>query len=105
MEAIFTVSKNADIIFDLRNFGISGFKNATNKKEGRNIPMVAANAPLIPPICHPIKVAEEKTGPGVNCPTAMASINCSLNPSMPRTPDVNLILVIDHRRDLNDCHP
>ncbi len=39
MEAIFTVSKNADIIFDLRNFGISGFKNATNKKEGRNIPI------------------------------------------------------------------
>lgn len=26
-----------------------------------------------------VKVTDEKTGPGVNCPTAIASINCVLN--------------------------
>lgn len=42
--------------------------------------MVAAIAPGKPAICQPMKVADEKTGPGVNCPTAMASINsCLLN--------------------------
>ena len=76
IDTILTVSKKADINFDLLSFGINGFNRATNKKEGRKIPMVAAMAPPAPPICQPMKVAEEKTGPGVNCPTAIASINC-----------------------------
>jgi len=76
--AIFTASKIALIILDFLIFGIKGFKTKTNKKEGRNIPMVAAIAPVIPFICQPIKVAVDKTGPGVICPTATASINACL---------------------------
>ena len=65
-EAILTVSKNADIIPDFLNFGTIGFIKATNTKAGKKIPIVAAKAPGKPAICQPIKVAEEKTGPGVN---------------------------------------
>ena len=78
METTFTASKKALMIFDVRSFGIHGLRRATNKKEGRKIPMVAAIAPGAPLICHPINVAEENTGPGVNCPTAIASTNCCL---------------------------
>jgi len=35
-------------------------------------------APIIPFICQPIKVAVDKTGPGVICPTATASISTCL---------------------------
>ena len=76
METMFTVSKKALVIFDFLIRGMSGLSNATNKNEGRNIPIVAAIAPDASPICHPMNVAEEKTGPGVNCPTAMASTSC-----------------------------
>ncbi len=66
MDATLTVSRKADIIFDFLNAGISGLSRATNTKEGRKMPIVAAIAPSNPSICHPIKVAAEKTGPGVN---------------------------------------
>ena len=66
MLAILTVSRNALIIFDLRSLGINGLSNATNKKQGRKMPIVADKAPPTPASCHPIKVAEENTGPGVN---------------------------------------
>lgn len=75
---MFTVSKNVAIIFDMRSLGINGLRSATKINEGRKIPMVAAKAPPGPPSCHPMKVADENTGPGVNCPTAIASINCCL---------------------------
>lgn len=73
--AMFTASKNAAIIFDFRIFGISGLSIATKMKEGRKIPTVAAIAPQNPFNYQPINVAVDKTGPGVNCPTATASIN------------------------------
>lgn len=66
IETMFIVSKKADITSELLSFGMSGFRKATNKNEGRKIPVVAAIAPPIPPICQPMNVAEEKTGPGVN---------------------------------------
>ncbi len=75
-ETMLAVSKKAPITLDFLKRGISGLRSATNKKEGRNMPMVAATAPDTPPICQPIKVADENTGPGVNWPTAMASANC-----------------------------
>ncbi len=75
-EVMFTASKKSDITVDLLNTGIKGFNNFTKTKDGKKIPTVAAMAPLIPPICQPINVAEEKTGPGVNCPTAIASMSC-----------------------------
>ena len=74
-DTIFTVSKNADNSVEFLNRDINGFNKATNKKEGKNIPVVAATAPGMPAICQPINVADEKTGPGVNWPTAMASTN------------------------------
>ena len=70
METTLTVSRKALMIFDFLSFGTSGLSKATNRNDGRNIPTVAAMAPDIPPICHPINVADEKTGPGVNWPTA-----------------------------------
>ena len=76
--ATFTASKNAPKVLDFLSLGNKGFKIKTNKNEGRKIPMVAAIAPEIPFICHPIKVAVDNTGPGVICPTATASINTCL---------------------------
>ena len=76
MDTMFTVSKKALMIFDFLNFAINGLSNATKKNEGRKMPIVAAIAPDAPPICQPINVADEKTGPSVNCPTAMAFTNC-----------------------------
>src|SRR5690606_30806822 len=73
--AMFTASKNAAITLDLRILGTRGFKMATKTKDGRKIPTVAAIAPKKPPNCQPMNVAVDKTGPGVNCPTATASIN------------------------------
>lgn len=46
------------------------------KKEGRKIPMVANTPPVVPWIRYPANVALDNIGPGVICPTAMASINC-----------------------------
>ncbi len=76
--ATFTASKKAPITFDFRILGINGFKIRTKRNEGRKIPMVAAIAPVTPFICQPIKVAVDKTGPGVICPTATASIKACL---------------------------
>jgi len=59
-ETMFTVSKKADMILDLRSLSIYGFSTATNKNEGRKIPIVAAIAPGKPAICQPMKVADEK---------------------------------------------
>ena len=73
--AMFMASKNAVKILDFRIFGTNGFKMETKMKEGRKIQIVAAIAPQKPPSCQPIKVAVDKTGPGVNWPTATASIN------------------------------
>ena len=75
-EAVFTPSRKAENNFDRRIRGNSGFDKATNTKEGRNTANVAITAPSSPFICQPINVTDEKTGPGVNCPTAMASTNC-----------------------------
>lgn len=74
-EAAFTPSRKAENSLLRRMRGISGCDNATNTKEGRKIASVAKAADCHPPICQPIKVTDENTGPGVNCPTAMASIN------------------------------
>ena len=74
--AAFIAFRKAAIIFELRILRTRGFSNATNRNEGRNMPIVATIAPLMPFTWYPIKVTEENTGPGVNCPTAMASINC-----------------------------
>ncbi len=81
-DATFTVSRKADIIADLLSLGMYGLSKATNKNEGRKMPTVAAMAPGSPAICQPINVAAEKTGPGVNWPTAIASINslCEIIP-------------------------
>lgn len=46
--AIFTASKKAEICADFLNFGIRGFNISTNKNEGRNMPIVAATAPVNP---------------------------------------------------------
>ena len=43
--AIFTASKNAEITLDCLILGTNGFNMATNTKEGRKIPTVAAIAP------------------------------------------------------------
>ncbi len=76
--ATLTASKIAPMIFDFRILGINGFNSSTKRKEGRKMPIVAASAPAIPFICQPMKVAVDKTGPGVICPTATASIKACL---------------------------
>ncbi len=43
------------------------------------MPIVAASAPPHPPSRQPINVAAENTGPGVNCPTAIASTSVCLD--------------------------
>ena len=43
--ATFTAFKKCLNTFDFCIFGMNGFKIKTNRKEGRNIPAVAANAP------------------------------------------------------------
>ena len=63
--ATFTASKTERIILEFLIFGINGFNTNTNINEGKKIPIVAAIAPVIPFSCHPIKVAVDKTGPGV----------------------------------------
>ena len=65
-EAAFTASRKAEKIFDFLSLGKRGLRRATKRKEGRKIPSVARREPVIPPICHPINVAVERTGPGVN---------------------------------------
>ena len=76
MEATFTAFKKEENNFEPRIFRTNGFRNATKRKEGKKIPRVETIAPLIPLTWYPINVTEEKTGPGVNWPTVMASINC-----------------------------
>ena len=46
--ATFTESRKALSSLDFLIRGTSGFKTRTNRKEGRNIPAVAANAPQKP---------------------------------------------------------
>ena len=46
--ATFTASRKYLNIFDSRILGINGFNIKTNKKEGKNIHVVATNAPLKP---------------------------------------------------------
>lgn len=65
---IFLKTKTAD----LRILETRGFSMATTKiKEGRKMPTVATTAPEKPYNCQPINVAVDRTGPGVNCPTAI----------------------------------
>ena len=73
--AMLTASRNEAMALDFLIFGMIGLRMATNINEGRNIPIVAAIAPQNPLSCQPINVAVESTGPGVNCPTATASIS------------------------------
>ena len=75
-DAAFTPSRKAENPFDRRIRGTKGFSNATNTKEGRKTATVAITAPYNPFICQPINVTDENTGPGVNCPTAIASTSC-----------------------------
>ncbi len=77
--ATFTAFKKALITFDFRIRGIIGLSTNTNKNEGKKIPNVAAKPPDSPFICQPINVAVDNTGPGVNCPTATASISSCLD--------------------------
>src|SRR5271157_321779 len=71
-----TPSSAAAATADLRSRGISGPLTATSTNPGKKIPTVATTAPIQPATTYPIKVAVVNTGPGVNCPTATASINC-----------------------------
>ena len=57
----------------------NGFNNAPKINDGKKMAIVEISAPENPLIWKQIKVTDEKTGPGVNCPTAIASINCVLN--------------------------
>jgi len=63
-EALFTPSKKAENNFDRRIRGNSGCDKATNTKEGRKIANVANAADCHPPICQPINVTDDNTGPG-----------------------------------------
>lgn len=67
-------SKNAEMILDFLILEMIGFRMATSKNEGMNIPNVASIAPQKPFNCQPINVVVDKTNPGVNCPIATASI-------------------------------
>jgi hypothetical protein len=74
-EATLRPSKNAPAHFDRRILERKGALTATKKNAGINIPRVAATAPREPAIKKPINVAVVKTGPGVNCPIAIAITN------------------------------
>ena len=72
-EAIFTPSRKAENKRDFRIFGRKTlFPEQMKDKinDGRKTAIVASIAPGAPFICQPIKVTDENTGPGVNCPTA-----------------------------------
>ncbi len=56
---------------------MSGPLMATKTNAGRKIPIVATSAPVGPPRMYPMKVALVKSGPGVICPTAIASRSCA----------------------------
>src|SRR5208337_219198 len=71
-----TPSSAAAATADLRSRGISGPLAATSTNPGKKIPTVATAAPVQPATTYPINVPVVNTGPGVNCPTATASINC-----------------------------
>src|SRR5208282_1701653 len=71
-----TPSSAAAATADLRSRGISGPLTATSTNPGKKIPIVATSAPLHPVTTYPMNVAVVNSGPGVNCPTATASINC-----------------------------
>src|SRR5208337_1738302 len=71
-----TPSSAAAATADLRSRGISGPLTATSTNPGKKIPIVATAAPIQPATTYPINVAVVNSGPGVNWPTATASINC-----------------------------
>ena len=73
-EATFTASRNIENGIEFLIFFTIRFNNATNKNAGKNIPIVDTIAPKTPYNWYPIIVTDGKTGPGVNCPTAMACI-------------------------------
>lgn len=81
--ATFTESKKYRNTLDPCNLGSMGLSIITKIKDGRKIPAVAAIAPQNPESWYPMKVEVDNTGPGVNWPTAMASIN-SVRVSQPR---------------------
>ena len=82
-EATLPPSKKLPAQVDWRNLGMIGLLIATKIKDGRKMPRVARRAPGVPPRMNPINVAVVKTGPGVICPMATASMSC-LSVSHPR---------------------
>lgn len=51
---------------------MSGLVINTNRNDGAKMPRVAKAAPGTPANTYPMKVAAVRTGPGVNCPMAIA---------------------------------
>ncbi len=75
-ETTFTPSSSAPNHGDWRRRGTNGRTMATRMNAGRKMPIVAMMAPGTPPRMKPTNVAEVNNGPGVICPTTMASSNC-----------------------------
>ncbi len=67
IEATLTAFKNAPNNLEPRIFLTKGLRKATNKNEGKNMPIVEIAPPLNPLTWYSMKVTDEKTGPGVNC--------------------------------------
>ena len=59
-----------------RRRGTHGLVMPTKTKDGKKMATVATTAPETPASRYPMKVAVLNTGPGVNCPMAMASRSC-----------------------------
>ena len=74
-EAIFTPSNKYFRFLDSLNLCRIGFNKATKINEGKKIPAVDTRAPGSPFNMYPTEAAVVKTGPGVNCPIATASIS------------------------------
>ena len=68
-------SRKAENQVEWRILGMKRLEMATKKKEGAKMPRVESKAPGTPARIYPMKVAVVKTGPGVTCPIAMASIS------------------------------
>ena len=74
--ATFTPSRKAAARREPRSRGSHGRLTATSTNEGRKMATVASTAPGRPASTKPMKVAVVNTGPGVTCPTAIASSSC-----------------------------
>ena len=72
-----TARRNAAKGRDLPASDTTRSTNAAKTNDGPKMPSVATNAPPNPARCQPMNVAVVNTGPGVNCPTEMASSNTS----------------------------